>query len=475
MSAVPKASLIGSLVEERAGEGEKTFLSDRHGRTVSFGELGRARRKLADELDELGVPVGATVVVQPSDILEYATALLALIGAGRVAVPVDPRAPREEQARIAAIAQPAAGLSDGLRLERWRQSPPVLGESGGIFLCTSGTTGSPKGVLLSDAQLSHVASQVSAHHEIGPGERGLCLLPLFHVNAEVVGLLASLVGGAELLLEERFHRTGFWELVASHQVTWINAAPAIIAILASTEPPARRPDAVRFIRSASAPLPVATLRQFEEKTGIPVLESYGMTEASSMITANPIGAGRPGSVGRPVGTEVRVEVDGQQAGEREIGRVQIRGRGVITSYAVGGEKGAFDEEGWLDTKDLGYFDEDGFLFLVGRADDVINRGGEKVYPREVEEVLVSSGELAAAVVVGEPHPILGSLPVAYVVAAESPYGDDDLVKRLFERCSAELSSYKVPRSINLVESLPVGPTGKVRRREVTPALLRAGT
>jgi acyl-CoA synthetase (AMP-forming)/AMP-acid ligase II len=476
MSVAPaeRSLLIGSLIGERARQADRVFLSDREGRTVSFGELEAIRAELAVALDTLGVPAGAAVVVQPTDLLEYAAGLIALVGTGRVAVPVDPRAPREELRRIAGIASPAASLSAGLSLEENAPVEPRVFPGGGIFLCTSGTTGSPKGVFLSEAQLEHVARQVASHHEIGPDDRGLCLLPLFHVNAEVVSLLSSLIGGAELVLEERFHRTGFWELVAERQVTWINAAPAIIAILASTDPPAAKPPSVRFVRSASAPLAAATLRRFEEIAGIPVLESYGMTEAASMITANPIGAGRPGSVGQPVGTEVRIQAGGHPAGTGEVGRVQIRGRGVITSYAVGGEEETFFEDGWLDTKDLGYFDEDGYLFLVGRADDVINRGGEKVYPREVEEVLLASGELAAAVVVGEPHPILGSSPVAYVVAAEKPASEDELVERLARRCAGELSSYKWPRAIHLVESLPVGPTGKVRRREVTPALLQAG-
>lgn len=466
-------SRIGRLLTERARLGDAPLLSDRTGRVVTFAAVERARKRLASACAETGVGPGSGVLLRPRDLLEYATGFFALLGAGMVVVPVDPAAPAEELGRIAGIAGPAALLGDGLELSP-REGPPRPPEgSAGVFLCTSGTTGTPKGVYLDEDRLLHVAGQVCSHHGITAGEKGLCLLPLYHVNAEVVGLLSSLLGGAELVVEERFHRTGFWELVEREEITWINAAPAIIAVLASTAGPQAPPARVRFARSASAPLAAGTMRQFEEKTGIPVLESYGMTEAASMITANPLGAGRPGSVGLAVGAEVRVVEGPRRVASGEVGRVQVRGPGVIAGYAVGGGADAIDADGWLETNDLGYLDQEGFLYLVGRSDDVINRGGEKVYPREVEEVLMASRELAAAVVVGEPHPILGGVPVAYVVPVRLDGSLEGLVTRLERRCRSELSSYKRPSEIHVVEALPVGPTGKVRRREVTPSLLRA--
>ena len=225
-------------------------------------------------------------------------------------------------------------------------------------------------------------------HGIGASDRGYCSLPLFHVNAEVVGLLATLCAGAYLAVDRKFSRRGFWGMIRELRISWINAVPAIISILAM-DPPAVPPHGVRFVRSASAPLPLAALERFEEGFGIPIVETYGMTEAASMITANPVdGVRKPGSAGRPAGTEVRVvnvpEMGPITAcGPSEVGRVQIRGAGVITAYASGGRPGVISPDGWLDTSDLGYLDADGYLFLVGRSDDVINRGGEKIYPREI--------------------------------------------------------------------------------------------
>ncbi len=211
---------------------------------------------------------------------------------------------------------------------------------GGIFLCTSGTTGTPKGILLSEEQLAHVAGSVVNWHGLSQDDRGYCSLPLFHVNAEVVGLLATLRAGASLAVDRKFSRRGFWEMIAERRITWINAVPAIISILAM-EPPADPPSRLRFVRSASAPLPVAALERFERSLGVPVIETYGMTEAASMITANPLdGPRKPGSAGKAAGSQVRIAAaDGVTAPAGEVGRVLIRGAGVITAYASGGTAG----------------------------------------------------------------------------------------------------------------------------------------
>jgi acyl-CoA synthetase (AMP-forming)/AMP-acid ligase II len=329
--------------------------------------------------------------------------------------------------------------------------------AGGIFLCTSGTTGTPKGVLLREDQLCHVAATIAGHHRLTPADRGYCCLPLFHINAEVVGLLATLCAGACLVLDRTFSRGRFWPLIEEQRITWINAVPAIITLLAldAADPPAR-PRRVRFVRSASAPLPPAMLERFEATFGIPVIETYGMTEAASMITANPLdGPRKPGSAGRPAGVELRVVLD----------EVQIRGPGVIRAYASGGPNGAIDAEGWLHTGDLGHLDADGYLFLAGRADDVINRGGEKIYPRDIEDFLLAQPGVLSAAVVAAPDQVLGQRPVAYVVpAGTGPTGH--LATDLFDACEAAFPRHKRPSEIHLVEQLPLGPTGKPARRRL---------
>jgi acyl-CoA synthetase (AMP-forming)/AMP-acid ligase II/peptidoglycan/LPS O-acetylase OafA/YrhL len=469
-------TLISEWIEAAATHRDDApYLEDAAGtRTLTYGGLQRVVQAWARRLDDAGVPPGAAVAVRVPDPLGYATALVAILAAGRVVIPLDPAAPAAEISRVLAVARPAAAVSDsgrdlppGLAVLSPRDdaglavaTPTVASDSGGIFLCTSGTTGTPKGILLRDGQLGHVAASVARHHRLTPADRGYCCLPLFHVNAEVVGLLATLAAGASLVLDRKFSRRGFWDLIHERRITWINAVPAIITVLAMDPSAARSSGRVRFVRSASAPLPPSTLRRFEDAFGIPVVETYGMTEAASMITANPLdGPRKAGSAGLPVGTEVRV------VPAMTVGRVQIRGRGVIKEYAEGGAAGAVDSEGWLDTGDLGHLDADGYLFLAGRSDDVINRGGEKIYPREIEDFLLAQPGVWSAAVVAATDEVLGELPVAYVVPA-GPWRGYEMADMLREACAAELPRPKRPSAFYLVQELPLGPTGKLARRRL---------
>ena len=454
-------------IEQAASrQGDTVYLAEARGSgTLTYAGLLAAVGDWEHRLDEAGLPPGARIAVRYDEPLEYATALVAIVAAGRVAVPLDPAAPPADAARVLAVARPAVTVTNGTFGETvFDFSERTRGDSG-IFLCTSGTTGTPKGILLRDEQLAHTARSVVASHRLTQADRGYCPLPLFHVNAEVVGLLATLCAGAYLAVDRKFSRRGFWEMIAAQRITWINAVPAIISILAM-EPPLARPAGVRFVRSASAPLPKAALERFESEVGVPVVETYGMTEAASMITANPVdGPRKPGSAGRPAGAQVRIEAPDGAPASGEIGRVQIRGGGVITSYASGGRPGAFDADGWLDTGDLGYLDADGYLFLVGRSDDVINRGGEKIYPRDIEEILLAQPGVRSAAVVGAFDEVLGERPVAYVVP-DHGWAAADVEALLRKACAAELPRPKQPSEYHLVAELPLGSTGKISRRQL---------
>jgi oxalate---CoA ligase len=499
------ATLIRDWIEQAAARhGADLYLADARGPgALSYAGLRDTVTDVERRLDAAGLPPGARIVVRLGEPVEYATALVAIVAAGRVAVPLDPAAPDTDVARVLGVAQPAAviyrvdaapgGGRRDLTGEATRPfdktefdfdvidpvdpvgaaatapagpHPDTAGGAGAIFLCTSGTTGTPKGILLREEQLAHVASSVVEAHRLGRGDRGYCSLPLFHVNAEVVGVLATLRAGAYLALDRKFSRRGFWPMIGERGITWINAVPAIISILA-IDPPADRPAALRFVRSASAPLPLASLQRFEAALGVPVVETYGMTEAASMITANPVdGPRKQGSAGRPAGSQVKIELpDGGSAVPGEVGRVRIRGAGVIAGYDSGGRPGVIDADGWLDTSDLGYLDADGYLFLVGRADDVINRGGEKIYPREIEEILLAQPGVRSAAVVGAADVVLGERPVAYVVT-DAAAAAAEVEAALREVCAARLPRHKQPSEFCLVTEMPLGPTGKISRRQL---------
>jgi acyl-CoA synthetase (AMP-forming)/AMP-acid ligase II len=346
------------------------------------------------------------------------------------------------------------------------------------LLASSGTTGDPKGVPLSERLLLAGARRVVDHHRLTPAERGYTPLPLFHVNAQVIGLLATLVGGGSLVVDSRFDRDAYWDRVAAWRPTWLNTVPAVLgALLEVPAPDGGLVQGIRFARSASAPLPPAVLERFERHTGVSVLETYGMTEAAGQICANPLetAARRLGSVGPAVGIDLEVATpDGLRAAPGELGPVRLRGDDVVAHYLELALEGperlrpARDARGWLSTGDLGRLDGDGFLHLAGREDDVINRGGEKFHPQEVERVLLGHPAVAAAAVVGAPHPRLGQVAVAFVtVRGHVPAS---LAADLGAICSERLARYKRPVEIRVTPALPLGPTGKVRRRDLRAAL-----
>jgi oxalate---CoA ligase len=258
----------------------------------------------------------------------------------------------------------------------------------------------------------------------------------------------------------------------------VNAVPAIIARLAVLDDSETIPARVRFVRSASAPLSATVLDRFEQATGLAVIESYGMTEAGSQICANPLaGPRKPGSVGHPVGVDVRVAPSepGALPGVGTVGEVEIHGPSVIERYDASGYEDRFTDDGWLKTKDLGYLDDEGFLFLVGRIDDVINRGGEKIFPREIEDIVLSIDSVASAAVVGVPDDVYGQVPVLFVqlttTASTTSLDEAQVgVKAIRDVLVATVARTRRPSHINVVAEMPTHATGKIRRKDLEAGL-----
>ncbi|HWU59406.1 MAG TPA: AMP-binding protein [Microbacteriaceae bacterium] len=485
--------VLQALISRRAEETPNAvYLEDaRSDRSVTYGRFARSVALWRDAFGDLGIREGAAVLIDLNDPLSFAVAHEAVVACGLRSIPVDPDAPGATLERLSGLVGGAAMvISDredrsqlpaitSATVDALTWSPSDLRfsshaaaaaprEGGSAILFTSGSTGEPKGVELSEAQLLHVASAIATHNALTAHDRGFNPLPLFHVNAQVVGLLATLVAGGTLVLDRRFHRTGFWELLNERDITWLNAVPAILAVLArggGMAVPAR----LRFIRSASAPLPDAVL---DALGSTPLVISYGMTEAASQITATPLDrSSPPGSVGVPVGTEVDVrDDDGRQVAPGQVGSLWIRGDGVIDGYYAGRAADRFDADGWLHTGDVGLVDENGFVFLIGRIDDVINRGGEKVYPSEVEDVLLGDERVREAVVVGRADDILGAVPVAYVMLVDGTQDDSDLIDSLGVACKRLLPRSKRPVEINVVTDVPRAATGKVQRSRMRAEL-----
>ncbi|MGI8753724.1 MAG: AMP-binding protein [Acidimicrobiales bacterium] len=499
---------VSAMLERRARTtpDRVAFIEGATGTVLTWSDLSVEAdrwRHAADRLD--GGRVGLVI----GDPLTMIASYLGALAAGVTVAPLNPAitphelADQDRMLGLAGLVTDAVPLSartilpstsvwttdpDGLSLvdapaptakRHLHRSAPLAGGAA-LVLASSGTTGTPKIIPLSEANLLHTAYALVANHDLVASDRGYCPLPLFHINALVVGALSTVVSGASLVVDRKFSARNFWPRVESFGATWLNLVPAIITVLSERPGPASRvADRVAFARSASAPLPHATRQRFEMRCGVGVIETYGMTEAASQIAANPKEPeeGKVGSVGRPVGLELRVvDRDRRPLPTGTLGEVEIRGDNVVRCYwepagAVPASRPAVDAAGWLSTGDLGQLDEDGFLTLVGRCDDVINRGGEKLYPREIEEVLLGDPAVSAAAVVGRPHPTVGEEPVAFVITASGYESDDGaLAARLKARCQRNLSHFKLPASITVAEQLPSGPTGKIRHSELRRAV-----
>jgi acyl-CoA synthetase (AMP-forming)/AMP-acid ligase II len=495
-AGVDAAASLRELIHARATDsGDRAYLEDaRSDRVLTYGAFAAAVDAWTDVFDALGIEPSGAVLVDVGDPLSFAVVHLAAVATGRRAVPVDTGQPTSEPARLADLLQgaslvvsdrdedatipgapaaridPATSLPADVRAGRVPDANPDAPGTGSVVLFTSGSTGTPKGVELPEPQLLFVARAVAEHNALTSDDRGFNSLPLFHVNAEVVGLLSTMVAGSTLVLDRRFRRTGFWELLAERRITWLNAVPAVLAVLAKTGP-LDLPAGLRFIRSASAPLPDPVRTALGDT---PLVVSWGMTEGASQITATPLGEpARLGTVGVPVGSEIQVRGDdGSLLPAGEVGALWIRGEGIVHSYLFGRASERFDSDGWLSTGDLGSVSEDGWVSLAGRSDDVINRGGEKVYPSEVEDVMLGDPRVLEAVVVGRPHEILGHVPVAYIIVQpDEEDGDaqvdaDALVADLTARAEASLTRFRRPVEIIVVPDLPRAPTGKVQRARV---------
>ena len=335
-----------------------------------------------------------------------------------------------------------------------------------LLMYTSGTTGNPKGVMLTQANLAANAQAIATEHALGAQDRVLGVLPLYHINAFAVTMLAPLASGGSVVMAPRFSAQRFWAQAVDHGCTWVNVVPTIISFLLEGAAPA--PDTlsrIRFCRSASAALPPEHLRAFESRFGIGVIETMGLTETVAPSFSNPLDAARRklGSVGRASGGEAQVmDAALRPVPDGTTGEITIRGAHVMQGYYKNPQATAeaFTSEGWLRTGDLGHRDADGFFFVTGRIKELIIKGGENIAPREIDEALLKHPAVLDAAAVGIPDKHYGQEILACVVLRAGMQADE---AELRQHCEQHLGRYKTPRQWRFVADLPRGPSGKVQR------------
>jgi acyl-CoA synthetase (AMP-forming)/AMP-acid ligase II len=349
-----------------------------------------------------------------------------------------------------------------------------------LSMFTSGTTSTPKVVPLTHANLAASIGGICATYRLAPDDATLLVMPLFHGHGLIAGLLSTLAtgGAAHMPSGGRFSASTFWSEMTSVGATWYTAVPTIHQILlerAAAEYPKAHLPALRFIRSCSAPLTTTLLHQIESTFAAPVIEAYGMTETAHQATSNPlptVGAHKPSSVGLPTGVEVRILApDGRTVATRMVGEVCIRGAAVTSGYREAPDVNAATfVDGWFHTGDLGYLDEDGYLFLEGRIKEIINRGGEKISPRHVDVVLLSNPKVEDALSFGVPDEKYGEeIAAAIIIKPGQTTTEQELAQYSRER----LSAFEVPKRFYFVTDFPRTAKGAPDRRKLAMVFARA--
>jgi long-chain acyl-CoA synthetase len=431
-------------------------------------------------LDRLGVGAGDVVALAMPNRVELIIALFAAWRLGAAATPVNPALTPTEMQYQVDDAGAKVVIGDGLGLDATVVDVDALAAEPSIhrapveprpaalalLIYTSGTTGKPKGVMLDHANIAAMCDMTRAGLGITAVDHSLLILPLFHVNGIVVGTLTPLLAGGRVTVAGRFSPKTFVELVERIRPTYFSAVPAIYAMLTSIpEAPTADTSSLRLVVCGAAPMPAELIARVEDVLGVALVEGYGLSEGSCASTLNPYdGVRKPGTVGLPLpGQEVRV-VDqlGNPVPQGERGEIVIRGANVMRGYLNRPEDTATTiVDGWLRTGDVGVFDEDGYLRIVDRIKDMIIRGGENIYPKEIETALYSHDGVLEAAVVGRPDDVLGEVVVAYVAVRPAAA---ITVEELEALCAERLAKYKRPVAIAILGGLPKNAIGKIDKR-----------
>jgi len=346
-----------------------------------------------------------------------------------------------------------------------------------IIIYTSGTTGKPKGCLLTHGNVIANARQITNWLGFTAKDRLLTIMPLFHMNAVSVTTMSALYAGGSTVVSPKFSASRFWQIISDYQVTSFGSVATMLSMLLSTYPDGvpngLKTNQLRFAMCGSAPVPAEVLRRFEETFKCLVVEGYGLSESTCRSTFNPPDQRRrPGSCGVPIGNEMRVvDEEDREVADGELGEIVLRGENILKGYYKNDTANATAfRNGWFHTGDIGYRDADGFYYIVDRKSDMIIRGGENIYPREIDEVLYQHPDIAAAAAVGVKDELYGEEVAAVVVLKP---GANTTAQELIDYCKARLADFKCPKTVHFVEDIPKGPTGKLLKREVGKMISRA--
>lgn len=489
---------LPALLAERVAEySGKTFLiSEQDGREWSYREFQTAVNQGADRLIERGIAKSDVVSLLMPNSAEYIISYFACWQIGAIAGPINSLLKDNEiewvrenseskllitdTATSPGVPEPVALRNCGTGATDVTELTP---DHTAIIIYTSGTTGKPKGCMLTHGNLIANARQIADWMDFGPDDRLLTVMPLFHMNAVSVTTITALYAGCSTVIAPKFPASRFWDIIEKHKITSFGSVATMLSMLLqknselrsqnpAADHPNPRPSSLRFAMCGSAPVPVEVLKRFEETFGVLVVEGYGLSESTCRSTFNPPNeTRRPGSCGMAIGNEMRIfDAADREVRHGELGEIVMRGPNIFKGYFKNEEatKKAF-ENGWFHTGDIGYRDDEGFFYIADRKSDMIVRGGENIYPREIDDLLYAHPAVAAAAVVGVPDELYGEDVAAFIVLQK---GASVSEQEVIEFCQKRLADFKCPKRVYFVADIPKGPTGKLLKRELARLIPR---
>ncbi|MEH3067013.1 MAG: AMP-binding protein [Aeromicrobium erythreum] len=470
---------------------DRTAVADDHVE-LTFDELDQRATAVAVQLSDLGVRRGDVVAVMLPNRHELVVAMFAAWRLGASMTPVNPAFTSTELthqlsdagARVL-VAERAVDVPSTVTIldvtdlasttDRDLVPVEVDDDDLALVIYTSGSTGRPKGVMLDHANVEAMSAQLESFMQITQDDHCLLILPLFHVNALMVSTMTVLRAGGRLTIVGSFSASRFFDQVEQHRPTYFAAVPTIYSLLVSL-PDDVRPDtsSLRFVSCGAAPVSKELLEACTNRYGFTILEGYGLTEGTCASACNPLdGPRKLGSVGPAIpGQQIAIAgPDGRHVDVGERGEVLISGPTVMRGYLGNPDATASTIiDGWLHTGDVGWLDDDGYLTLVDRIKDMIIRGGENLYPKEIEAEISRLEQVLEVAVVGRPDEVMGEVPVAYVTTYP---GATLTAEEVVAHCSAHLMRAKVPVSVQVLEALPKNPVGKIDKPALRRGVLQA--
>ena len=480
----PPNGTVRDWLDQRATEDGVAFVFPETGAALTWSALAEDANQFAVNLTSRGAQKSESIAIISPNSQEGVTALYGALYGGFRATMINLAAGRDaityalghSKARFAYVHPRAAAIFaeaqeteiETVELTGTGSAPlhAVSPDDHALLMYTSGTTGKPKGVVHTHSSLLAGGWTTAIAHQLSPKDRGFCVLPIYHINGLCVTVMGSLVSGGSLAMTSRFSASKFWEQAGETEVTWFSVVPTIISHLVhgATEPDQPTRDRIRFGRSASSALAVETQTAFENRFGIPIVETMGLTETAAQILSNPLPPGRRkiGSPGIAFGCEVEIQdASGGAVSANVEGEIAVRGPNVMREYLENPEATETTfRNGWLRTGDLARKDEDGYVFVTGRLKELIIKGGENIAPREVDEALYAHPDVVEAAAFARPCKRYGETVEAAVRLRD---GSTVEAGELLELCRDKLGTFKAPDVIHLLSELPKGPSGKIQR------------